>query len=71
MQKFLDMAEIRWNKDFTKVKSKVKLKWAIERWKKYVMKIKKRREEEILDFQDNKFNSEDERDMKNKERTKL
>ena len=33
------------------------------------MKIKKKKEEETLDLQENKFNLEDEKDMKNKKRT--
>ena len=69
MQKPSDMAEIRLNKYFTKVEAKVKLKEAIERQKKHAIKIKKKREEETLDLQVNKLNSEDEKDMKNKERT--
>ena len=69
MKKRSDVAEIRWNKDFTKVEAKVKSKEAIERWKYCDAKMKKKKEEEMLDLQDNKFNLEDEKDMKNKERT--
>ena len=47
---------------------KVKSKEAIERWKEHDVKIKKKKEEETLDLQENKFNSEDEK-IKNKERT--
>ena len=35
---------------------------------KYDIKIKKKKEEEILDLQQDKFNPENENDMKNKEK---
>ena len=66
MQKRSDVIEIRWNSEHTKWDIKVKLEEAIEKWKEYDAKVEKKKEEEILDSQENKFNLEEEKDMKNK-----
>ena len=65
MQKRVDMAELCHEQNFTKKEAKMKLIDAIENWKEHVKKIKKKREEEILDLQDNLLNNEDENEMKN------
>ena len=68
IKKRSDMAEIRWNKDVTKSDAKEKLRDDNASWKNIFTKRKKKKEDEILDLQDNKFNAEDEKDMRNKER---
>ena len=50
---------------------KVELRVAIEKWKERVEKMKKQKDDEILDMQDNNFNDEDESDMKKGKNIKI
>ena len=55
------MVEIRWNSEHAKGEITVKLEEAIKKWKEHTMQIKKRKEEETLNLQDNKHNLEEEK----------
>ena len=63
------MVGTRLNLACTKGEIKVKLEEAIKKWKEHDAKMKKKKEEDALDLQENKFNPEEEKDMKNKKRT--
>ena len=68
IQKQKDIAESNNQQDTTTNKAKVQLRVAIEKWKEHVKKMKKQKEEEILNMQGNTFDDEDENDIKKKDK---
>ena len=64
MQKKSDMAGIKWNLACTRSEIKDEIEEAKEKQDKYIKRIKKKKEDEILDLQENKFDLEDEHDTK-------
>ena len=52
-----------------KSETNVKIEEATEKWKGHAKRIKKKKKEEILYLQENKFNLEEENDAKNRKRT--
>ena len=68
IQKRKDMADMNNQQDITKNEAEVELRVAKEKWTKHVEKMKKLREEELLDMQDNEFDDDDEKAMKKKDK---
>ena len=69
MQKRLDMAGIKWNSTYTRSEINIKIEEAKEKWNECVKRLKKKKEEEFLDLQENEYNLEEENDTKNRTKT--
>ena len=69
IQKRSDVAGIKWNSACTRSEIKVKIEEAKEKWSEQIKRIKKKKEEEILDSQENEFNLEEENETKKRKKT--
>ena len=68
IQKRKDIADIKSNKDAGIIGTKEELRKAKDTWNEHVAKIKKKKDDDVLDLKDNLFEDDNENHKKHKEK---